>query len=93
MADFQGILPSLSAISIDNRGVGGIGGRVGWGRIGWGGVGGAGGGKNPCLGYPMNSLDTHTVANNRPVGHIVSGSKYRSPLPNWSPPWVPLYQL
>ena len=72
-------LLSLSAISIDNR----RGGWDGW----WGGMGV---GKNPRLGHPMSSHDDHTVANETPVGHIVSGSKPRTPLPNWHPPWVPL---
>ena len=76
---------SLSAVSIANRG-------VGWdGR--WGGVGGwVAGGKNPLLGYPMSSHDAHTVANDTSVGHMVSGSKPRSPLPNGCPPWVSLFQ-
>ena len=38
---------------------------MGWGEVGWGGVRG---GKNPGLGYPMSSHDTHTVANDTPVG-------------------------
>ena len=49
-----------------------------------------GGGKNHRLGYPMSSHGTHTVANDTIVGHIVSGSKLRFPLPNWHPPWVSL---
>ena len=49
-------LPFLSAVSIDNRG-------VGWGEVGWGGVGGVRGGNNHHLGYPMSSHDAHTVAN------------------------------
>ena len=52
---------SVSAISIDNRG----GGWDGW-LVGWGGVGG---GKNPHLGHPMNSHETHTVTNDTIVGH------------------------
>ena len=64
-------------------------GQVGVGREG---VGGVGGGKNHTLGHPMSSHDAHTVANNTPVGHIASGSKYRSPLSNWCPPWVSLSQ-
>ena len=48
-------------------------------------------GKSPHLGHPMNSHDDHTVANETPMGHIVSGSKPRTPLPNWHPPWVPLF--
>ena len=79
MAEFHGILPSLSTVSIANRG----GGWDGW----WDGVGGVGGGKNHHLGYPMSSHDAHTVANDTP------GSKPRSPLLNWHPPWVPLFQL
>ena len=47
MAEFQGVLPSLSAISINNKG-GGWDGQ--WGGVEWGGVGGEGGreggGKN-----------------------------------------------
>ena len=85
--NFKVLLPSLSAVSIDNRG-GGWDGQ--WG--GEGGVGGEGGGKNHCLGHHMSGHDTHTVANNTPVGHIVSGRKYRSPLANWHPIWVPLFQ-
>ena len=65
---------------------------VGWGGVGWGGVGGVGGGKNHRLGHPMSSHDAHTVANDTIVGPIVSGRKPRSPLPNWHPPWVPLFQ-
>ena len=80
--NFKVLLPSLSAISIDNRGVGGIGSGVGWGRTGWGGVGGVGGGKNHPLGHHMSSHDVLTVANNTPVDHTSSGSKYRSPLSN-----------
>ena len=42
MAEFQGIFPSLSAISIDNKGGGWDGqwGGVGWDGEGWGGWGG-----------------------------------------------------
>ena len=69
-----------------------MGGRVGWDGEG-GGWGGVGGGKNHPLGHPMSSHYTHTVANDTPVGHIVSKSKSRSPLPKWHPPWVPLFQL
>ena len=76
-------LSSLSAISIDNRGgMGGMSGSVWWGGR-W---------QNLCLGHFMSSHDTYTVANDTPVGHIVSGSKPRSLLPNWHPPWVPLFQ-
>ena len=67
--------------------MGGIGGRVGRG-----GVGGEEGGKNHPQGHSMSSHDIHTVANNTPVGHTASGSKYRSPLSNWRPTWVPLFQ-
>ena len=34
MAEFQGIFCCLSAVSIDNRGVGEMGGRAGWGGMG-----------------------------------------------------------
>ena len=61
---------------------------MGW-VAGWGTVGG---GEKLHLGHPMSSYDAHTVANVTPVGHIVSGSEPRSPLPNWCPPWVPLFQ-
>ena len=61
-----------------------------WGGVG--GVGGVGGGKNYHLEHPMSSHNAHTVANDLSVGHIVSGSKSRSPMPNWCPPWVPLFQ-
>ena len=44
--------------------------------MGWGGVGG---GKNHHLGHPMSSHDTHTVANDIILGHIVSGSKHPGP--------------
>ena len=81
-------LPSVLII----EGVGGMGGGEGWGRMGRGEVGGEGGGKNHCLGHPISSHDAHTVANNTLVGCIVNGSKYRSLLPNWHPPWVPLFQ-
>ena len=79
------ILPFLSAISIANRGVSRIGGGVG--------LGGVEGGKNSYLGHPMSSHDVHTVANDTPVGRIITGSKSRSPLPNWCPPWGLLFQL
>ena len=80
MAECQGIFyhPFLPSVSII-EGVGGMGGGVG-------------DGKNHPLGHPMRSHDTHTVANNTPVGHIASGSEYRSPLSNWHPLWVPLFQ-
>ena len=68
-------LPSVLLI----EGVGGMGSKVRWGGVKWGGVGGD---KNPCLGHPMSSHDVNTVANDTPVGHIVSESKPRSPLPN-----------
>ena len=58
-----------------------------------GGVGVVGGVKNPCLGHPMSSHEAHTVANDTPVGHIVSGSKSRSPLPIWYLPIVPAVTL
>ena len=60
---------------------------MGWDQVGW-----VGGGKNHCLGHPMNSHGTHTVANDTIVGHIVSENKLKSPLPKWRPPWVPLFQ-
>ena len=82
MAEFHGIfchlfLPSVLII----EGVGGMSGSTGWGEVG--------GGKNH---HPISSHDAHTVANDTIVGHIVSGSKPRSPLPNWCPPWVPLFK-
>ena len=46
-------LPSLSAVSIDNRG-GGWDRR--WGGVGCGGVSGVGDGNNPYLGHPMSEL-------------------------------------
>ena len=49
----------------------------GVGVMGWSGWGGVGGGKNSHLGHPRNSHVAHTVTNNTPVGHIVSGSKSR----------------
>ena len=70
-----------------------MGGGAGWVGVGWEEVGGwVGGGKNYPQGHAMSSHDAHTVANNTPVGHTASGSKYRSPLSNWHPPWVPLFQ-
>ena len=86
MAEFDGVfcrpfLPSVLTI----EGVGGMGGEAGWGGMGRGGVGG---GKNYSLGH-----SAHTVANDTIVDHIVSGSKPRSPLLSWHPPWVPLFQL
>ena len=60
--------------------------------VGWGGVGGVGGGKNHHLGHSMSSHGAHTVSNDTIVGHIVSGNKPRSPLPNWCSPWIPLFQ-
>ena len=57
-----------------------MGDGVGWGGVWWGGVGGVGRGKKHHLGHPMSSHGTHTVANGTIiVGHIVSGSKPRSP--------------
>ena len=69
-----------------------MGWAAGWGGVGQGGVGREGGGKNQPLGHSMSSHDAHTVANNTLVGHTASGNKYRSPLSNWHPPWVPLFQ-
>ena len=91
MAEFNGIFccPFLLSVLIIEGWVGWV---AGWGGVGWGEVGGVGGGKNYPLGHPMSSHDAHTVANDTPVGHIASGSKSRSPLPNWHPPWVPLFQ-
>ena len=54
---------------------------MGQGGVGRRGVGGMGGGKNHPLGHPMSSHDAHTVANNTPVGHTSSESKYRSHCP------------
>ena len=89
MAEFHDIFYRPSSVLL----IEGVGGMGKWGRVGWGGcMGWAGGGKNPCLGHPMSSHDAHTVANDTPVGHIVGGSKSRSPLPNWCPPLVPLFQ-
>ena len=87
MAEFHDIFcrPFLLSVLII-EGVGGMGNGVG--REG---VGGVGGGKNHPLGHPMNSHDTHTVANDTLAGHIASRSKSRSPLPNWRPLWVPLF--
>ena len=86
MTNFHGILPSLSAISIDNRGVGvsieGVGGMDNVGMMGRGGMGGVGGGKIHHLGNPMSSHNAYTMAYDTIVSHIVSGSKPRSPLPN-----------
>ena len=88
MAEFDGIFcrPFLPSVLII-EGVSGMGSGVEWG-----GVGGVIGGKNYHLGHPMSSHDAHTVANDTVVGPIVGGSKPRSPLPNWYPPWVPLFQ-
>ena len=48
MAEFQSILPSLSAVSIANRG----GGWDGWqGEVGWGGTG-RGGWVGDCNNHP-----------------------------------------
>ena len=49
MAEIHGILPSLSTVSIDNRGGGWDGqqGRVGWDGEGWGGRW-----QKPLLGTP-----------------------------------------
>ena len=63
---------------------------MGWDGEGWVGLGWVGGGKNHPLGHSMNSYDAHTVPNNTTVGHIARGSKCRSSLSNWCPPWVPL---
>ena len=45
-------LPSLSAISIANRGDGWVGWAVGWGGVGRSEVGGVGGGKTPVWDTP-----------------------------------------
>ena len=44
----------------------------GWveGAVAWGGMRG---GKNRLFGHPMSSHDAHTLANDTPLGHIVSG--------------------
>ena len=91
MAEFDGIFchPFLPSILIIERWVGWV---ARWDRVGRGGVGGEGGGKNYRLGHPMSSHDAQTVANDTIVGSIVSESKFSSPLPNWHPPWVPLFQ-
>ena len=91
MAEFHGIFcrPFLPSVLII-EGVGEMGGGARWGRMGRSGWGGRW--KNHPVGHPMSSHDAHTVANDTPVGHITSGSKSRSPLPNWRPPWVPLFQ-
>ena len=70
-----------------------MGWAAGWGGVGRGGVSGVGGGKNHPQEHSMSSHDAHTVANNTTVGHVASGSKYRTPLSNWCPPWAPLFQL
>ena len=62
---------------------------MGWAAE-WGGMGG---GKNHRFGHPMSSHDAHTVANDTIMGHIVSGIKPRSPLPNWCPAIVPAVTL
>ena len=83
MAELHGIsccpfLPSVLII----EGVGGMGGGAMWdGR--W---------QKLPFGTSMSSHDAYTVINDRPIGHIDSGIKSRSPLPNWHPPWVPLFQ-
>ena len=80
MAEFHGIFCChfLTSVLLIKE-MGGMGGGARWS--------GVGGGKNLCLGHPMSSHDTHTVAL---VGHRVSGSKPRFPLSNWCPPLVPL---
>ena len=82
MAEFHDIFcrPFLPSVLII-EGVGGMGGEVA--EVGQGGVDGVEGVKNHPLGHPMSSHDAHTVANDTPVSHIASGSKSRSPLPNW----------
>ena len=94
MAEFQGIFcrPFLPSVLII-EGVSGMGGKVGWDGEGWVGWDRVGGGKNHPLGHSMSIHDAYTVANNTPVGHTASGSKYRSPLSNWRFPRVPLFQL
>ena len=42
--------------------------------------------------HPMSSHDAHTAANDKPVGHRLSGGKPRSLLPHCHPPWLPLFQ-
>ena len=84
-------LPSLSARSIVKRGGGWDGWWVKMGSdgVGWGGVEHS---RNPCLGHSISSHDAHTVANDTPLGYIVSESKSMSPLPIWHPPCVPFLQ-
>ena len=53
-------------------------GGVGCDEVGWGGVEG---GKNLRLGHPMSSHEAHTVADDTPVGHIVSGRLGANPGP------------
>ena len=88
MAEFQGIFASLSAVSIHNRGVGGMGGEAG--GMGWSGWGGRWQ-KAPFV-TPMSSHGAHTVPSDTIVSLIVSRRRLRSPLPNWHPPWVLLFQ-
>ena len=82
-------LLSFSAVSFDNR----VGALDGWGwvksGIGWGGW--CRRWQNPYIGHPMSSHDANTMANDTPVGHIVSGSEPRSLPHNWNPPWVLLF--
>ena len=81
MAEFRGIFchPFLPSVLTIERWVGWAAER---GGVGQGGVGGVGGGKNHPLEHPMSSHDAHTMVNDTPVGHIASGSKSRSSLPN-----------
>ena len=68
-------LPSVSDISIANRG----GGWDGWqDGTGWGGVGG---GKKPWLGHLWSSHEAHTIAHAALVGQGGRGSNPKSPPP------------
>ena len=82
MAEFHGFLPSFSKVSIANKGVNEMSVRARWGGR-W---------QNSLFGTPLSSHDVYTVSNDTLVGHRVSGSKSRSPLPNWHTPLVPLSQ-
>ena len=91
MAEFYDILPSLSAVSIANRGGGWdrwLGG-VGWGGVGWGGVGWEVA-KTPIWDTPLAAM----IPTQWPMTHSGLHSQWEQtqvPLPNWHPPWVPFF--
>ena len=94
MAEFQGIFcrPFLLSILII-KGVGGMGSGVGWGGVGWGEVGGKVA-KTTARDTPRAAMtSTQWPITHQWATQSVGANSYRSPLSNWCPPSVPLFQL